>query len=312
MSAEVEERKTTGEGRPIGKLAVAYDIHCKLSKTVKRSPLRTLALWCMYLPVIGMMHGFAHIRACQLLFLMLYIVWTGNEDGEGNERYYSFTNALAGVTRHQSTFHRRQSIAEFAYNHDNLETYAKLSTFIYNNYKQALGIIRTKHSIAKAMKDVGIVDSDIFYKWLLEEGEYLRSLSSVPPKETLEMEYFSKLDALDSCAARLTNVRSTLYSYQHIGGPNLGPALERKTRNELENQQKLINDIQLLEWKLEIECRWVSGSEQWEAAKKLVREAVYRKALDKLEGLLVARIFEMTRLNVAGTGAFYSVFSTLS
>ena len=50
----------------------------------------------------------------------------------------------------------------------------------------------------------------------------------------------------------------------------------------------------------------MEGSEKWHAAKKTVKEVAYRKALDKLEGLLVARMFEMTRLNVAGTGAFLS------
>ncbi|KAE9395672.1 hypothetical protein BT96DRAFT_787875, partial [Gymnopus androsaceus JB14] len=125
MAAEVEERKTTGEGRPKGKFAVAYDIHCKTSKTVKRSPLFALALWCNYLPVIGTMHGFSHERACQLLFLMLYIVCTGLEDGEGCKRLFSITDSLAGITRHQSVFHRRQSISEFLYYHDSLETYSK-------------------------------------------------------------------------------------------------------------------------------------------------------------------------------------------
>lgn len=53
------------------------------------------------------------------------------------------------------------------------------------------------------------------------------------------------------------------------------------------------------------------GSDEWKAAKQCVAEREYRKALDKLEGLLVARIFEMSRLNVAGTGmlVFQSVWN---
>ncbi|KAE9400406.1 hypothetical protein BT96DRAFT_651556 [Gymnopus androsaceus JB14] len=43
MLAEVEEHRITGEGRPEGKLAISYDVLCKLSKTVKRSPLKNLA-----------------------------------------------------------------------------------------------------------------------------------------------------------------------------------------------------------------------------------------------------------------------------
>ncbi|KAE9403701.1 hypothetical protein BT96DRAFT_990133 [Gymnopus androsaceus JB14] len=282
MSAEKEEREATGEGRPKGKLAIAYDIHCKLSKTVKQSPLRPLVDWCNYLPVIGTMHGYAPECACQLLFLMLYIVGTGIEDGEMCERYFNITNALAGITHHQSVFHRRQAIAEFVYCQDNLEMYSKCSLFIYNNYKQALGILKGRGSIAKAMQDAGIETSDTFYDWLLEEGEYLRNLSRVPPIETLEMEYF-KLGIPDD-------------------GRNQGPALEKKCWNEMENERKLIADCQALEWRLKIKDRWVEGSDEWQSAKKMVKEATYQKALYELEGLLVAWMFEMTRLNVAGTG----------
>ncbi|KAE9394363.1 hypothetical protein BT96DRAFT_827782, partial [Gymnopus androsaceus JB14] len=57
-----------------------------------------------------------------------------------------------------------------------------------------------------------------------------------------------------------------------------------------------------LEVCLNIEVRWVEGCEEWVKAKKMVKEASYRKALDKLECLLVARMSEMARLNVSGTG----------
>ncbi|KAE9385876.1 hypothetical protein BT96DRAFT_840173, partial [Gymnopus androsaceus JB14] len=57
-----------------------------------------------------------------------------------------------------------------------------------------------------------------------------------------------------------------------------------------------------LEACLNIEVRWVEGCEEWVKAKKMVKEASYCKALDKLECLLVAWMFKMTRLNVSGTG----------
>lgn len=129
MSAEKRERLRNGEGKPTGKLGCAYDCGCRLGKTVSRSPLQELALWACLLLMVGLMHGYAHERLCQLLFLMLYIVGTGLEDGEGSERYFSFMNALAGVTRHMSRFHRRQAIVEVAYAHDNLEAYANVSRY---------------------------------------------------------------------------------------------------------------------------------------------------------------------------------------
>ncbi|KAJ3924950.1 MAG: hypothetical protein NXY57DRAFT_1044515 [Lentinula lateritia] len=235
-------------------------------------PLNSLAIWGMFLPVIGTMHGYAHEWACQLVFLMLYIVGVGLEDGEGCERYFSVTNSLAPITRYQSIFHRRQSIAEFAYYHD-LQTYSNLSKFIYGNYKQALRIICSKHLVRSRMQESEISSPEVFYTWLVEEGEYLRNLCKTPPKETIEMEYFTKLDALQSCQRRLAEVRKAWIPYSATAHDKMN-TLETKHRNEQENERKLIADVQALE----------EHSEQWLKAKKMVGKAGYQKALDKLEG----------------------------
>ncbi|KAE9391994.1 hypothetical protein BT96DRAFT_831189, partial [Gymnopus androsaceus JB14] len=298
MATEKEERECTGEGRPKGCLAIAYDIFCKLLKTIARSPLKGLAQWSNLLPVVGTMHGYAHERLCQLLFLMLYIVGCGLEDGEGDERFYSVSNSLAPITRHQSAFHHRQAISEFLYYKD-VETYANISRFLSGNYKQALSITSARNALSASMKVAGIASPQVFYKWLVEEGEYLRNLFSVPPQEAVESEYYLKLEALKNCQSRLLKLRSNYVAYVSGKATNI---YETKCRHEEENEWKLISDVQALERSLAIEVRWVEGSDEWEAAKKVVREAAYRKALDKLESLLVARMFEMVRLNVSGTG----------
>ncbi|KAF8823986.1 hypothetical protein HHX47_DHR9000529 [Lentinula edodes] len=176
--AEKAECKKRGEQKPNGRLAVVYDIMCKFSKTVRRSPLNSLAIWGMFLPVIGTMYGYAHERACQLVFLMLYIVGVGLEDGEGCERYFSVTNSWAPITQYQSIFHRRQSVAEFAYYHD-LQTYSNLSKFIYGNYKQALRIIGSKHLVCSRMQESGISPRRII-QW----------------KEVLDLTFLSEFDLL--------------------------------------------------------------------------------------------------------------------
>ncbi|KAE9401183.1 hypothetical protein BT96DRAFT_938043 [Gymnopus androsaceus JB14] len=132
MAAEKEERERTEEGRPKGSLAITYDIACKFSKTLSQSPLKTLAQWSGYLPVVGTMHGYSHERLCQLLFLMLYVVGCGLEDGEGDERFFN-------------------AISEFLYYKD-VKTYSNLSRFLHGNYKQALGIISTRDALSASMK----------------------------------------------------------------------------------------------------------------------------------------------------------------
>lgn len=144
------------------------------------------------------MHGYAHERLFQLLFLMLYIVGCGLEDGEGNERFFNVSNALASITRHQSTFHHQQATAEFFYYKD-IETYANISCFLYGNYKQKLGITSTCDALSTSMKNAGITSPQVFYDWLVEEGKYLCNLCRMPPQETVEMEYYLRLVALEAC-----------------------------------------------------------------------------------------------------------------
>ncbi|HEV7736206.1 MAG TPA: hypothetical protein VGO47_02390 [Chlamydiales bacterium] len=65
--------------------------------------------------------------------------------------------------------------------------------------------------------------------------------------------------------------------------------------------QKAVED---LETKLEIECRWTPPSEEWKSTSKKLAMRNYQLAVDKLEGLVVSRLFEMTKLNQSGLGKY--------
>lgn len=60
--------------------------------------------------------------------------------------------------------------------------------------------------------------------------------------------------------------------------------------------------VRELEVKLEIRQRWTRGSVAWNAAAEMVRRRTYQRALDQLEGLVVARMFELTKVNMSQTG----------
>jgi hypothetical protein len=53
--------------------------------------------------------------------------------------------------------------------------------------------------------------------------------------------------------------------------------------------------------------RWVRDSEQFAQAKKLVVERKYRLALDRLERLVVQRLFELQKCHVAETGELHRI-----
>ena len=77
---------------------------------------------------------------------------------------------------------------------------------------------------------------------------------------------------------------------------------ETARRHALENYEKNLRLVQDLENKLGISRRWVPGDPKWEDAERLVSNQKYQRAIDHLEGLVVAHIFELSKMNRAGTG----------
>lgn len=64
----------------------------------------------------------------------------------------------------------------------------------------------------------------------------------------------------------------------------------------------ILKDVQDLEGRLHIDRRWERGSAEWLEAEELSVTRTYRLTLDKLEGLIVARMFELTKMNMSQTG----------
>ncbi|THU77976.1 hypothetical protein K435DRAFT_614086, partial [Dendrothele bispora CBS 962.96] len=73
-------------------------------------------------------------------------------------------------------------------------------------------------------------------------------------------------------------------------------------RHTTEMRQDLKSRCQLLERKLGISVRWKPGSDEWDKTKLMVQRQCYRKCVDRLESLIVARLFELSRMHRAHTG----------
>ena len=56
------------------------------------------------------------------------------------------------------------------------------------------------------------------------------------------------------------------------------------------------------EAKLGLSVRWTAESPEWLSASKSMAERVYNSAVDKLEALVISRMFELSKMNQAGTG----------
>ncbi|KAJ3745615.1 hypothetical protein DFH05DRAFT_1610652 [Lentinula detonsa] len=292
-----------GEG-----IGMGYDIGCAFGTTVANSPLGEKAKHLRFTSLVGAFHGHAHSRLCQTSHLCTYINGLGIEHLEQCKTFFSESNELASSVHHMSVFHRRQAIARYCYHHDNLEAYSRLSKLLVDNYKQAVDIQATLPALAKTMSDLGIPSVDTFNQWLKEEKDYLSGLKKEPAEETVQMEYYKKLVKLEDAELKLIAATREWVSYtpgnisQAFGRADQTRRIETQRQHAIENRNDLKKEVQMLEVQLGVKDRWTSGSEDWEKAKKMVAMAKYQRALDKLEGLVVARLFELTKLNMSCTG----------
>lgn len=79
-------------------------------------------------------------------------------------------------------------------------------------------------------------------------------------------------------------------------------SLETKRRHALENRDKDLQVVQELETKLGVVLRWVPDRQEWKTAAVMAGKRRYQRCLDDLEGLIVSRMFELTKMNMSQTG----------
>jgi hypothetical protein len=72
---------------------------------------------------------------------------------------------------------------------------------------------------------------------------------------------------------------------------------------QLEQLRELVVALKKLH---DIHERWTPSSEKWKSAVAYIEVSNYQKALDKLKGLVVQRLFELTKMGLAGTGTYTS------
>jgi hypothetical protein len=80
--------------------------------------------------------------------------------------------------------------------------------------------------------------------------------------------------------------------------------METKRRDTLKIAVKSLGAMQDLELRLRITMWWEPGSDTWVKAAKMVSKRHYQRTLDQLQGLVVARMFELLKVNMSGTGKF--------
>ncbi|KIK33852.1 hypothetical protein CY34DRAFT_26971 [Suillus luteus UH-Slu-Lm8-n1] len=267
-------------------LGGGYNIGCQFKTTLDNSILGPQARALRHSCLVGAFHGHAHRRICQLDHLATYVKGLGLEDLETCD-----------------VFHCQQLISAYFQHNDEYDVYPKLGNFLYNNYRQALDILQNGQiNLSEAMRDLDITDISIFNQWITNEKEYLQGLKSEPEHETLQMEYWQKLINLTASQGNLDTARSIWTSSTPSSASFCASDAAMTRKLEMTWRHALENFEKDLESKLEVAQRWVPDTPEWKDAGHLVAKRKYQCALDALEGLVVARIFELTKLNRSGTG----------
>lgn len=80
--------------------------------------------------------------------------------------------------------------------------------------------------------------------------------------------------------------------------------MDHARRKALVKKQELEDIVTGLERKLDIDVTWTEECDEWRVVMTYVATRKYQKALSHLEGLVVSRLFELSKLNMSGLGAY--------
>jgi len=79
-------------------------------------------------------------------------------------------------------------------------------------------------------------------------------------------------------------------------------SIETSRRHAQEIERKDLLIVHVLETKLNINRRWTPEDKEWQETAIMVGKRRYQRCLDSLEGLIVSRMFELTKMNMSQTG----------
>ncbi|KAI0083349.1 hypothetical protein BDY19DRAFT_987928 [Irpex rosettiformis] len=283
-------------------ITIGYDIGCTFTSTTNNSSLAPRIQSRRLSFVVNAFHGYAHNRLYQTMFHILYKRGCGIEDLETMERIFSASNNVARTIRYASQFHWAQAL-DLHFRQWDEEKYYELSKFLYQNYRQALSIIKDYTPEVQRMKDaLQITDQDI-ESWLHEEHKFLTSLKNEPEERILEVAYVEALIARDQ--AEYAFIVQCFSKQQpraadRFRSESATRRLETMRRNAVHKMTVAIQAVNDLELKLEVAETWTPQHPQYQETLRYIQARRFHRALDKVQRLVVQRLLEMTKANASG------------
>ncbi|KAJ2923545.1 hypothetical protein H1R20_g13546, partial [Candolleomyces eurysporus] len=298
------------------RLAIGYDIGCKFETMIKNSALGQRFSDSNSRCLVNAYHGYAHNYQCQTQNHPNNVEGVGLEDFETMERFFSGSNAAAGILRHATKFRRRLYLDLYLKQAD-ADKYLQIGKMLLGNYKQANRIIHEEGALLnEALQAEGITTTDLD-QWQSEQREYFNSNLGKEPEEDLHriayvellMEYAAACEKSQAKGLAFCNNIPDDYDIARNPVPETYESTLSKTR-QLETQRRqarakvaeLESELVDMELRLHIEKRWDAMNPAYRETVERINQRQYRRALEDVQKLVVQRLFELHRLNLSNIG----------
>ena len=296
--------------------AIASDIGCAFATTVRNSSLGTATREKKFDFLVNAFHGYSHNIQCQRKYHPSVFTGVGLRDFEGCERIFSWSNGLASTTRHSSAF-RRDLMQDALWIQWDATKYANLGVYLLSNYRQALEIIKEDTRALEESKSAFNVTEEDMDRWETEQADFFSNLGTEPQATTIQAEYVELLQALGAAEAEKSKSNNSYLdqlddsdiiietpgsnsTYSDAASATM--RLETQRRTAIERHDQLLNDVIAMECRLGITQRWIPGELRYNETLQYINERTYHRAIEKLHKLVIQRLFELHKLNIAGTG----------
>ncbi|KAG1774964.1 hypothetical protein EV702DRAFT_1180545 [Suillus placidus] len=271
-------------GQDIG---LGYDVGCTFSKIVRDSPLLSAKAHDARIKFcVNAFHGYAHNRLCQVQHHPLYLSGFGLEDLETMECVFSASNAVSRTTRYATQYHWPQALDLHFQQWDD-DKYRELSNFLMNNYVQARSLIdEYTDAVASLSSSLGLTKDD-FERWVDEERQFLMDLKEEPSDRVLSCSYVQALIDQENANQKWEQISN---AFKHVS-----------SAHEI-NYAEDTHETLRLEAKRRAALDGLMDSPEYQSALERMRTHDFRHALDKLQQLVIQRLLELGKVNMAGTG----------
>ncbi|KIM61914.1 hypothetical protein SCLCIDRAFT_25388 [Scleroderma citrinum Foug A] len=274
--------------------AIGSDIRCSLASTVAASSIRDKVSCNTLQLAINTFHGHAHNRQCQL------------------ENHPLYCHGFAPLICHASHFHYVQYL-DLHFDQWDMDRYLELSHFLFNNYKQALSLIADYSKDLDAYQVLYPTQTLNFEAWASEELKYLKNVATKPMQDALAIKYVEALELLWKYREAHKRIKSDTFvsynptsftldsglNYAASQATKQGHTAQRSAERKLQNHTNVVKE---LEASLGIETRWMPQSTKYQEILKYAWRRQFIHAVEDLEGLMVQRLFELSKANLSSTG----------